>query len=788
VITTIPDAALSTRPAQLKSWSPDLGPLDRTPRTSLDPGTSPQLEASGGPLPRGPGAVQATIYGTHAEVVVRQQFRNDRPVRIDGVYALRLPEQAVPLGYRITVNDRVFESQVVDAPELRERCPAMYSASFDVRPPAGPWIRQHVPELPAGAVIETELRYLQRLAYSGGAVEFAAPVVSAPDQPLALEVEAVALGAIHTWAAPGHDEVAADIDGSALGLRHSFNGARDEVFVLRYRSAIDRPQGAVFVTPPDSSGLGTVVVEVEPPAVAVRPREFVFVLGGGFSERQALVLNQLLAHVRPDDTIDLFDVLPRATKRLANAPLPATRATLDRAATWLQGGVADSPAASLTAALAAQPPPDFDRVVFLFVDRSGRVAAKDTLARIRDVRAVSPRTRVFTVETRASQLDAAERRAAALVGASAPIVLSDSTALEAAMRRVAAYLDPVVLDALAVDWDNPSVRPLRPGATLGAGEPLRIVRRYRGAPPRTIELRGRAGHDPFALSLATHPLPAEEAGLAALPKLETIDSLLLAGDLAMTTDSYRRDADATPQELRAFGVAHQLVTPFTPLVLKEPGSARATGDVDPALCTQVLAADRAWRPYYMPTLCGGPFYIPPPRLRESMVIADVSPRAVEDARGVALAGTPSAESTVLVDGVPTNDALTTVTPDEGAGGPPKVEPIEVPTTARIRVRRRRRASSADRRLRDHLHTERDALVECFLAAPRASYRIRQRLEIRARWSPERGLEDFTIAAAKEIPQVITTCLRNHVDDAASTSLKDADAGDVVLTLDVGMTF
>ena len=808
VISALPDDSLSTRPHHLRDWQADPGELDDSALPTLDPGSPPQLEASGGSLPGGPTQVHTTIRGTHAEVVLRRQFRSDRPIQISAEYGLRLPDQAILLGYRLKVNDRVFDSKVVDATALLQHCEPedpgqrrdyRHNRDLAIEAP-GPWLRQEISEVPPGAVIETELRYMQNLAYSRGAVEFATPAASDPRGGFEVTVDAIALGPIDAWTLPNHPEATAQVDGAAMRLSYRSRARSDGLFLLRYRSASDQPHGAVFLAPPDSSGEGAFLLEVEPPALAVRPREFVFVLQTGNDAgrlRQGAVLAQLLTHLRPSDRLQLYQVGSQPTRSLATAPLPATQANLVRADVWAAGHASEeSPKVSLFAAVTAPPPPGFDRLVFVFVDSYGFLDAANPIALARAIRAAIPSARVFPIElSDPPQLSAPERRAAVLFGASTPLIIDNARSLLAETRRVSAYFDPIVLGEVAVDWGALQMRPLPHRLFLSAGEPLRVIGRYSSSsPPPAIELRGSAADELHVLTLPVYRSETAGAGLTALPSVERVASLVIEADLTVTerAQSYESGTlSALKQRIATIGVEGQLLTPMTSFLAMTPGRTPVIAPVDPSICSQSEAALRGWTHQSPRRWCGGPwpYGVGPPRpARESVMLADLSPRAVEDAGGVGLAGTPSAESIVYVDGVPIPNAVTNVTADEGAGAPPIAEPITVETTARTRILGSGPQNSGRKRLVQALKAERHTLAQCFLAAPRSEYRVRQKLALRASWSPLVGLEGLEVVAPHEVPPLTLACLKNHIDEIAQTTLHAEEAGPIALTVRVWMTF
>lgn len=647
---------------------------------------------------------------------------------------MRTPERAAIVGYRILINGTLIEERDVGADVLGGPClrsvsrPAIVVGAPEI---AEAQLLHDLPEIPAGASIEVELRYQQRLAYDDGTIELAVAVGGPVSGPIKLTIEAIGLGPIHSWWT-NQPRATASAAGTRLSLAYADEAAVEELFLLRYRSAGDQPQGAAFVAPTPTGG-GVLLVELEPPRIvdaADGPRDFSFVLGDGcpsFREWQRWVVARLLTLLRPGDTLQIYRLLPRDVERLSEAPLPANRAALLEAAAFLEKSTRADWTGSLGAAITAPPRQGSHHAVFVFLDGYDRIRPEHARWVATAVRQEDREGRVFTVDLHdPPMVTPATGRLLGLVGASSPVGIREVEDLPAALQSVRDSLRPSILGALELDWSALEVIPPISPPLLHVDDPLLLVAGYAGAPPEGPSLSARLGGAATGLTLE-------------LPIYEVDETVL----------GVAADPDACAGTRR-------------------PGDSYVSDHCTPGA--------RAWP---------APFgYRPSARGTD----ADLTPRAHEDAGGVRLGGTPSAESVVLIDGAPAHVDVRSATPDEGAGSPAQGrERRAVEPSAQVRVNAPR-AGAALRRLQDSLNARSGALAECFVAAPSRDYRVRHRLRLRGEWTPQDGVRGLTITATAPVAEVTSTCLRDQIEIAANLALAAADAGPFELSLRVWMTY
>ncbi|MEZ4452603.1 MAG: VIT and VWA domain-containing protein [Nannocystaceae bacterium] len=589
-----------------------------------DPGELPQIRIAGGDERASlrHTDVKAHLRGTIGEVVVRQTFVNDRPRPIEALYTFPLPENSAVTDMRMVIGERVIEAEIRE----RARAAEIYAEARQAGHTAAlleqerPNIfTQSVANIPAGAEIEVEIRYLQTLSVDAGEVEFVFPTVVGPrfipgaatggpqagagtyadtdrvpdasritppvrgegvrsGHDIAIEVIAEGTGPITRWIAPQHP-VAALETGERLHVKLADRSSipnRD--FVLRYRSAGAAPQAALFLGPSAGEDEGAFMLVAEPPRLdvdrLVGRREFIFVIdvsGSMSGAPLALAKSTMrgaLATMRPVDTFDVV-AFAGSTSRLWGAPRPANLDNLTQAFEYVDalgagGGtmMADAVARALRDPVEA----GRDRHVLIFTD--GFIGNEDEItggaaALIAAQRASGRRARVFGVGV-GSAPNSALIASISRVGDGVPLYTREAGDVPRIVERFQRYTDQVVLADLAVAWGDLQVSETYPAApsSLFAGHPLVIHGRYRGAPPRSITLSGRVGEATRTIPVAVIPTAERGDVLTRLWARAKVGELELARALAETSDALALAEKA----ILDVGLRYHLVTAFTSLV------------------------------------------------------------------------------------------------------------------------------------------------------------------------------------------------------------------------------
>lgn len=643
--------------------------------------------------------VRAHLHGPVAEVVVRQRFRNDRPVAVDPVYRFDRPDGGVVLDLR---------SKIDVSPGGSFPCGGVSLAGVDiVDPELGRELRQSLPRVPAGAVVEVELRYLERLAHAAGEVEFAVPI----EGPAEVEVIAEARTPILAVESPNPEVHVKHVAGQVRAHLAVDGSRRHERFILHYRVDGPWPAGAALLGPRASDGWGNYVIVVGSPGELLQSeaRELVFLIDGrDDTSMMGRTIAGVLMAAGPDDTVQ---VLRRAgdESALYDAPRPVSRETLRHAVEFVRRTHPPGVRGDIAAQLARPASPGRHRHVFILDDANRGAAVERFQPIVADLRVIDRRARVFYLAFGPARLTW-PMRDLAYTGRTEAILVEKVGDVVTAVERIGRYLNPIVVRDLEIDWGGLKVDQDTTWS-IHAYTPTVLRGRYWGDPRSSARIVGHGRDRDVDLEL-----PIFDLG----PLAESIFA--------------ERPVDACSRDYRY------------------ESRRRAT---EGAI-------------YYVDCACFEPPQKRPPE-RAPTAVADFSAIAGEDARGPRIAGMPSAESELRVDGVPISGAIASQTPQETITTRRRAPRVADPVS-RVRVETPRAGGAI---ASDDLHravaAQARVLAECFVAADRSTYRLRQRVTLRLRRAVDGRITEASVQASEVLALEIGACLRDVVAGALSGS-------------------
>jgi Ca-activated chloride channel family protein len=532
--------------------------------------------------------VAFAVSGIVAEARVRQRFRNDGKVALDGDYLLPLPPGAAVHHLRLRVGERVIEG------EIRER--EIARAEFAAAAAAGhraSLVEQHqsnifrtaVANVAPGETVEVEIGYWQRVAWQDSRFELAFPLGFVPRYELAAPVDEAGAGAVDAAAAvlaaprveiavalePGlplraveSESHAIRVDRSGSGYAIALAGDRvpaDRDFVLRwYPEPSNEPTAALMVE--QTPGADYALVMIVPPAASAvsLPRELILVLdtsgsmlGRSLAQAKAAAA-RALNELEPTDRLNVIQ-FNSVTEALFERPAAASADAVRVAREWVEmleatGGTDMQPALDVAFAQAASPS-HVRQIVFI---TDGAVNGEEQLYTLIESRLGS--ARLFPVGI-GDAPNAGFLQQAARMGRGAALTIRDLTEVDARMGELFAKLDRPALRDLDLHW--PELGDTYPSRLpdLYAGEPLVAVAKLKRAEGQVEALGQRQGAS-WAKSL---PLTRSrsDAGVARLWARWRIDEL---------EDQLRRGADPATIKAQILDVAlaHRLVTRHTSFV------------------------------------------------------------------------------------------------------------------------------------------------------------------------------------------------------------------------------
>ncbi|NUN13338.1 MAG: VWA domain-containing protein [Myxococcales bacterium] len=560
--------------------------------------------------------VSAEVTGFVTQVTVTQTYQNPFQYPIEAVYVFPLPENSAVDDMKIRVGDRLIEAEIKrrdDARRTYEEAKAQGHTAALLEQERPNVFTQSVANIAPGHDIDVVIRYVQDLSYDAGQYEFVFPMVVGPRFIPGAEGDKQGTGwSKDTDAVPdasritppivgggkrtGHDisvEVIIDRslpiedievfthevdlvqnDGDTVVTLKDYDSIPNRDFVMRYRVAGDRPQGAILTHRGKAGGYYSLVIQ--PPSAdldtLVGHREMIFVVdisGSMYGTPLGLckeAMREAIRKLRPTDIFNVF-TFAGTTAKVFEQSRPANAANIRDAMDFIQSARAGGGTQlndAVTTALSPQVTPGRNRYVFFLTD--GYVGNE---AQILD------NVRSFT---ESHHRDGLRSRAFAMgVGSSVNRYLLDGIAKAGegltvystnredptvAVNKYYHYVDQPVMTDITIDWGSLKTADAYPHQLpdLFVSRPLTVHGRFTAAGTDTVIVRGKMNGQPYEVSIpVTFPEVREDnAALATLwarARIEELEQQLWNGS----------DTNVEEQ-IASLGIDFRIVTAFTSFV------------------------------------------------------------------------------------------------------------------------------------------------------------------------------------------------------------------------------
>ena len=605
-----PPAEASSGPAVRNEGSPSDRPGDQTSGSFL------MRVRPGGEYIRSPvlsTEVKFRVSGTVARAVVSQQFRNDSPDWVEGIYVFPLPENAAVDRLQMHVGDRLIEGRIRERAQAR----AEYEAARE-RGSLASLIEQERPNiftssvanLGPGQTLTVEIEYQQTLHYLDGSVSLRFPTVVAPRYiPGTPQSEGKPSG--HGWA-PDTDKVkdASRITPSVLAENEPMrnpvtihveldagfpvNEVRSRYHPVKVQKRDDnryevslavgpfpadrdfelvwnplpgaQPRGAMFLE--SAAGESHLLLTLFPPFGVKAddkrlPREVIYVIDtSGSMEGTSIMqaksaLRLALGQLAPEDRFNVIqfnsatELLFPSSREASVKNVVAARRYVDRL--QATGGTEMVPA--MQAALDSPAKEGYLRQVIFMTD--GSVGNEDQLFKL--IQRKLGRSRLFTVGIGSAPNGHFMAKAAQL-GRGSFTYIGDVDEVGEKMAALFGKLEHPVLSDIVVDWpadlnaqSSPEKMP-----DLYLGEPIVLSALVQGPLKGKVVVRGQAGGESwtaeFDLSTAH-----DGKGMGVIWARRKVEALM---------DSIHEGADRgeVRQQVVEIALKYHLVTRYTSLV------------------------------------------------------------------------------------------------------------------------------------------------------------------------------------------------------------------------------
>lgn len=548
------------------------------------------------------------VTGSAVRGTVTQRFTNPTDQSLEGVFVFPLPRDGAVDHVRMRVGDRTIEGRIEERTHARERYERAKAQGRQ-----GSLVEQQRPDLfttrianiAPWSTVEVSIEYQQTLALRDGAWRLRFPALFTPRHgqgeagqaqqlPVAATRPSVSMLVdidaglpISRPVSDSHEvlvieertDAASGSAGSAgegarryqVTLRPG-HGQPERDFELEWQPQAGHVPAAALPLEKHGSEWYAMLMLTPPVALAgpvvPGPREVLFVvdtsrsMSGAALQQARAALRMALAQLRPGDRFNLVRSdarQPDGYQSFFEAPRPYDERTARRARVWaseLEADGAGTAAAALAHALSAPLRDDIEQRVIFISD--GRLDNEDELLQIVAERSQS--RRLFTVGVGPASNSWLLGKAAE-AGRGTFTRISQVAEVERRIDTLFAKLGRPLATGLEIAFEGAQpLDPLPARHELHAGEPL-IVRARFSRKPSGATVSGWLGDRHWEGRASAHVTSA--TGLHVLWARDRIEAL---SDRLRFADGSRAEREILRDDIRALGLAHHLVTPFTSLV------------------------------------------------------------------------------------------------------------------------------------------------------------------------------------------------------------------------------
>ena len=550
--------------------------------------------------------VSMKISGLVARVTVKQQFRNNSPNWVEGIYVFPLPDRAAVDRMRLHIGERFIEGEIQEkdhAKKTYENAKQAGKKASLVEQQRANLFTTSVANVAPGELVVIEIEYLEDIRFDDGSFSIRFPMTLTPryisgdvadasritpPQVRSSTGQRISLSAsVHTGVpleiiasryhpvsvAEENDRYTVTLSGDDIAMDHDFELVWRPVRSVAPRAMVFKERVAgksyylLMVLPPDQ----------EQVLRASMAREIIFIVDTsgsmhGVSIAQAKRALQLA--LEGLNANDLFNVIEfnSTTNALYPYSMPASTSNVREAADFVRrlkanGGTEMRPALAL--ALGSRPSQSHLRQIVFITD--GSVGYEDELFSMIEQRLGD--ARLFTVGI-GSAPNSWFMRKAAEAGRGSYTFISALHEVSEKMGRLFRKLEHPQVTNIEVRWPSGVVVDSFPSTIpdLYLGEPVSVRVRASGdfRPGAVVHISGNSISGAWSTQIPVDSVMASE-GIAALWARARIGEL-------MDVERRHDDADGSRSAIIATALEHHLVSKYTSMVAVDKTPVRASGD------------------------------------------------------------------------------------------------------------------------------------------------------------------------------------------------------------------
>jgi Ca-activated chloride channel family protein len=549
--------------------------------------------------------VNVKVSGVIADVTVEQTYKNEGQRAIEAKYVFPGSTRAAVHGMNVRLADRLITAKIRE----KQQAKIEYDAA-KAQGKTAALLEQHLPNvfqmnvanIMPGDDVKVELRYTELLVPTDGRYQFVFPTVVGPryNSPTAqgsggqananwvaqpylpqgqntptskaapafdIHVSLNTPIGIKEVTSPSHTISSYAEQGGAtvVGLNPTAEPTNNRDFILDYRLAGDKIESGLLLYKGKDENFFLAMVEPPkaPPATAISPREYIFVVDisgsmHGFPLDTAKgVLRELIGGLRPSDTFNVL-LFSGSNNFLSPKSVPASKANIEQAIRTIdqQGGGGSTELIPALKRVYAQPKTaDVSRTVVVVTD--GYVTVEREAFEL--VRNNLSSANVFSFGIGAS-VNRHLMEGLARAGMGEPFIITKPEQAAEQAKRFRTMIESPVLTQVKARFEGLDVYDVEPRnlPDLLAQRPVIVYGKWRGEPKGKLIIEGQSANGPIQHTLPVMADNAKTTDTAALRHLWARNRIA-----ALSDQEALEGGDSYAKAITDLGLQYSLLTQYT---------------------------------------------------------------------------------------------------------------------------------------------------------------------------------------------------------------------------------
>jgi Ca-activated chloride channel family protein len=546
--------------------------------------------------------VNVSVSGVIADVTVVQTYKNEGTRAIEAKYVFPGSTRAAVHGMNVRLADRLITAKIREKQQAKIEYDAAKSAGKTAA-----LLEQHLPNvfqmnvanIMPGDDVKVELRYTELLVPTDSKYQFVFPTVVGPrynspqsalanatwvaqptlpvgqKTPTTLEAPAFDMHitlntpiGVKEVRSPSHQVNSYTEQGGAtiVSLQPTADATNNRDFILDYRLAGDKIESGIILYKGQTENFFLAMVEPPkaPPATAINPREYIFVVDisgsmHGFPlDTAKSVLRELIGGLRPSDTFNVL-LFSGSNRFLSPQSVPATKANIEQAIRTIEkeGGGGSTELIPALKRVYAQPKnADVSRTVVVVTD--GFVSVEREAFEL--VRNNLSNTNVFSFGI-GSSVNRHLMEGLARAGMGEPFIITKPEQAAQEAKRFRTMIESPLLTNVRARFEGLDVYDVEPRnlPDLLAQRPLIVFGKWRGEAKGKLVIDGNTANGPLQ-----HSMPITDKAVSMSANAASLRHLWARHRIAALSDQEALvGGDTYAKAITELGLQYSLLTQYT---------------------------------------------------------------------------------------------------------------------------------------------------------------------------------------------------------------------------------